>query len=55
MQWQQAWGEVGDFKSDLGRSQRTRLGTWLEVEVEGREMPSPLAFVAGELVDSDGG
>lgn len=46
-------GGVGDLKGELGRSRTTGLGSW--PEVEGREMPSPLAFAAGAIVDSDVG
>lgn len=53
MLWQQqAWGAVGEFRSDLGRSQRTGCGSW--VEVEGR-LISSVAFAAGNLVDSHEG
>lgn len=46
-------GGVGDFKSELGRSRTTGLGSWPEVDAG--EMPSPPAFAAGVIVDSVAG
>lgn len=46
-------GGSGRLQELIGRSQTTGLGSWPEVEAG--EMPSPLAFAAGVMVDSVAG